>query len=232
MVFNSITKKLTTILIILLFICSALAVLPASASDSRAEQTEQNMIIKGTVFDAATGKVIPGALILLWNDKNEYKAETDENGNFKFEVPHSGYHLKATAEGYHPLEELLEKKDSTEVELKLSLKPKEPEHKPMLVLGKVFDEVTNEPIAKAVILVHNDNSKYEAVSGEDGSFKLSIPPGFYKVFVTREGYHDVETEIKGEAGNEITLSISMKPVKEEKVWVYVEGKVFVPVLLV
>jgi hypothetical protein len=229
MVFNAVVKKFMTVLLIALFVFSALSVLPAGASDSRADQNVQNMVIKGTVIDAVTEKPIPHAKILLWNDLNEYHAETNAEGYFVFEVPHANYNIKVKAEGYHPAEEFLKLSENTELSLRFALKPVEVRPDPMIVFGHVYDEKTELPIFKAIILFIGNNMKFEAVTGELGGFEIKLPPGGYVVEVTKEGYSPARLEVKGESNDEVKITVALTPIPDDEKphYIVVEGTVFV-----
>jgi hypothetical protein len=226
---SSIVKKFMSISIILLFVISALAVIPAGATDSRAEENVPNMVIIGSVFEANSDKPVVNAKVVLESDTNRFEARTGEHGNFIFEVPHSGYIILITAEGYHPLKEELVKNEHREIVLEFFMKPVEPKHEPMFVFGHVFNEVNKEPIAGALIEFVNDRGHFKAETGEKGGFEIALPPGGYEVKVHKKGFHTAELEIKGESNDKVEMSITLKPAENDKErhWVHVSGKVFV-----
>jgi N-acetylneuraminic acid mutarotase len=76
------------------------------------------------------------------------------------------------------------------------------------VTGTVTSASTGKPVAGAQISGHGVG----AVSGPDGSFQMSLPPGTYDLKASAFGYHTATTGVRVQAGQTSTASIALTPV--------------------
>ncbi len=208
--------RLQSVFLVLIMILSSLAIVSVSGQNDNNSSTTENMIIKGTVSHAGTDKVIPRAWVTLRNDLNEFKTFTNEEGFYSFEVPMGWYVIAAGAEGYH--EQKAEIGGEHELIIKdFYLEPLEVPHKSMLV-GEVFNGVTNEAIGGAmIVLMHGDTWREKTVSHENGYYEFEgIPTGVFVIHAKAEGYMEFENKIEIPAGETVKFPIKLMPIKEHE----------------
>jgi uncharacterized GH25 family protein len=210
--------RLQSVFLVLIILLSSLAIVSVSGQTENNEDPNNThyFVIKGTVYHAGTDKVIANAWVKLFNDQNEFKALTDEHGFYSFEAPMGWYVINAGAEGYH--EQKAEIGGEHEVIIKdFYLEPLEVPHKSMLV-GEVFNGVTNEAIGGAIIVLsHGDAWRKETHSHENGYFEFEgIPVGVFVVYAKAEGYMDFEHKVEIPEGETVKLPIKMMPLEEHE----------------
>src|ERR1035441_51781 len=71
-----------------------------------------------------------------------------------------------------------------------------------VITGKIVDATSNEPLPGARIAVVGKHTG--AISGFDGSYKLSLDPGDYSLKITYSGYLDTALKITVTEGEQIT----------------------------
>ena len=81
-----------------------------------------------------------------------------------------------------------------------------------ILVGRVVDEETGLPVSDAILSFPNSKIPSCAVEA-DGSFKLSIPPGEYKIRVEAEGYVPSEEYFKLVGGEWRRLDIKLSRLK-------------------
>lgn len=64
----------------------------------------------------------------------------------------------------------------------------QPETHPATVEGMVTDSATGAPIPSATVVASGPGTTPPALSGEDGRYSLTIPPGSYGIFARKDGY--------------------------------------------
>ena len=77
------------------------------------------------------------------------------------------------------------------------------------VTGTVTSATTGKPVAGVQISGHGAG----AVSGQDGSFQMSLPPGTYKLRASAFGYHTASTGVQVQAGKTSTANITLLPIR-------------------
>lgn len=118
-----------------------------------AEEQKNFGIILGWVYNALEEEPIPGAHVVIGNERSDrepVKTETDREGHFKVRVPAGRYIIMVEARGFEPYKEELVVENNDEINLRIGLKPikkDEPKpHKKPSLSGQIFDAVTDEPI--------------------------------------------------------------------------------------
>lgn len=82
--------------------------------------------------------------------------------------------------------------------------------------GSVFERMSNEPIANATVIVYEDGNQVDLVTtAEDGTFKLSLEQGTYKLEVYAEGYVSAVQYVTLRHGENKYIEPFMLAVKDE-----------------
>lgn len=88
------------------------------------------------------------------------------------------------------------------------------------VTGKVRDEVTQEVLNGAAILIQGpaligrENNRVRTTTNEDGMFALHVPPGNYILSSQAEGYDAVQIKIELKSGEDYLQNINMSPASQ------------------
>jgi len=200
----------------------------------RTEVKDQSLIIQGKILNKETGERLENPSVVLEDSDGKTRRLMffKEAVDYSFKVdPKKEYTLKADKEGYFPnkkeftLEELINKRDIYEYDIKLKKKPV------WGIYGKVFNEKTTEPISKAKITVKNRlNSKettYE--SKEEGSFRIKLEKNSdYYLYFNKDGYESIQREYytRGREHGWVNLNelmtINLTPIEEEE-FTYLAG---------
>lgn len=89
-----------------------------------------------------------------------------------------------------------------------------------LLAGRIVDSRTLEPIEGATVRYENRavNVSSQAASGSDGHYVIPLlPPGFYRVRVSRSGYQTLETQrLELRVASRVQLDVRLRPLSD--VW--------------
>jgi len=130
------------------------------------------------------GKPVGGALVVLtdrWGRPFGY-AFADRTGIYRFDIDEPGvYMVQASAEGYwfahsSPVVELSSGENRTGVHLTLN-------RGPWLISGKVMDHETGQGLAGMLVRAEGWDYTATALTGEGGSYSLSLPAGEVDLFL-------------------------------------------------
>ena len=106
----------------------------------------------------------------------------------------------------------------------LNAAPKENEPEPvltsesMVLKGKVFDAVTNQPIPAKIrcVLSSNESVIDSLQTSRSGNYEFLLPTGDYKYILESEGYLPLEQNMKLEGTTEKKFDFYLEPLLEEK----------------
>ena len=158
--------------------------------------TRLSNIMTGIVVDCETGDLINGALVkLMEGEKIMQKAKTQANGMFTFPLqPGKSYTVVATKAGYDEgKEEIKVDTKGRQIELKIPICP-EGAGKNCIIVGKVFDKETKEPVDKATVKLVNSktNDELTFVTGADGTYTFNVESETdYTVYAQKDKYFTV-----------------------------------------
>ncbi len=161
--------------------------------------------ISGLVAAESDNTPIAGAHVVairILRPDIKHHAVTDENGNYALmALPAGSYAIFAEAAGYRSeffdnKRELLQA-DHVDVsdeqnigDINLALA------NASAISGKVVDAATNDPVAKAAVIIHplvTGNMRprvlLTTLTNESGEYIANVPPGFYVAVVEARGYH-------------------------------------------
>ncbi|MCI0693406.1 carboxypeptidase regulatory-like domain-containing protein [candidate division KSB1 bacterium] len=161
--------------------------------------------ISGLVAAESDNMPIAGAHVVairILRPDIKHHTVTDENGNYALmALPAGSYAIFAEAAGYKSeffdnKRELLQadhvdvsdEQNVGDINLLLATSS--------AISGKVVDATTNDPLAKAVVIIYplvTDNTRprvlLTTLTNENGDYIANVPPGFYVVAVEARGYH-------------------------------------------
>lgn len=139
---------------------------PAALLDSKIRPNTLN----GTITDTYTGKPLAGALIKV---SDTISATTDTSGHFGLKGLPERFNVTLSARDYAPLTQSIERTTTFAQALR-----------PSLVTGKVTDQYTGAPLAKAQVKAGST----QATTGADGVYRLENVPENATLEVTVDGY--------------------------------------------
>ena len=155
--------------------------------------------VAGSTVQVIWTKPLTGTYLIQGENDQGPKAETDDAGRFRLEIPApSEFRFKVTKEGYPPLDgasaprfQLKEKESKRDITLTLLAE--------CLIEGRVVDPETDQPVAGLAVDAYEKlpiratsasfmHAKH-TTTGKDGSYKLdSLRPGTYRVTVGPSRY--------------------------------------------
>jgi|GEM_PF-137560 len=150
--------------------------------------------ITGIVIDESTAKPVVAARVYL--EKSSYEAFTDLSGAYRLEGIKPGrYTIHAELSGYSPFQ-LAKHTCSTgktdTINIRMTRHGPDAAHKGResntgIIIGKVFDAVTQTPIAGAEVKIQGSSAAEK--SAEDGLFTfIRIPAGTYTLYAEHPDY--------------------------------------------
>jgi len=145
--------------------------------------------IAGKITDRRTGEPVKGAVIDATGGNGRQKARSDGRGNYILKGLRPGYYeVIAVARGY--LKEAFPRRVpvtagnvTKDIDFALAPKPRKG-----VVIGRVFDARTHEPVAGAVVLARGENGDGRAVTDRRGCYTLRLQPGAYRLVARARGY--------------------------------------------
>jgi large repetitive protein len=176
------------------------AAVPDPVAVQAGEMTRQNVELKpmqrvepgritGVVTDVRTGEPVPNAVVTAQSEYCTRRARTDERGRYALRDLRPGeYKVWARARAYKreqfPKPVLVEPGQTVEnIDFNLVPKPRKG-----LILGRVTDKRTGQPIPGAVVLARGEHGAGRAVTDRHGFYKMAVPPGRYEVAARARGY--------------------------------------------
>ncbi len=159
-------------------------------------------VISGKIFDKETNKPLSAEITITGTN---IKTKSDTLGLFKVSVPlrEEPYEIVIKAPEYETYSEMITPKTEPIV-MKIALTPA---YKKTLVVGKIFDYCTGEPI-EAEILAHPQGVKMKCT--KEG-FKMELKGEKTKITVTAKDYVPYEKEIELPGGVMPPLDIKLIP---------------------
>lgn len=162
--------------------------------------------LEGTISNATSGEVIAGAKVdIQSSDANLatssfagiYKTGQATAGNFKV-------HFKA--KGFYGLELSTDLVAGQITVLDAQMTPL-PDYN---LSGVVLDKNTKRPIAKAEILLENQDFSYEGVTDINGVFELkNVLEGNYQLFIGSWGYENLSENVVVESDDDISYELGL-----------------------
>ncbi len=140
--------------------------------------------VKGYVYDSVDNKPVPYVDVYAYNPAGELvgHARTNKSGYYILPLDPGHYTLVFTRFGYNNY--------TAEVDVTIYNGT---------IAGTVTDKLTGDPVDGAVVEVVELGG--EAVTGPDGAYELTVPPGRYTLKVYRDGYFSATKQvIVGEGG--------------------------------
>ncbi|GEM_PF-3281204 len=175
--------------------------------------------IAGVVVDKATQEPIVGAKVFIEDYPDIEPYITDEDGRFSIASPEGDYFLAAEHPDYLSIktESQLIQAEGGAVMLEMpSL------HGGAIVLGKVVDAVTGNPLRSTITFeaIDSDTLLPSFVSdGISGYYRAEVPPGTYKININADGYAKTHKSLKLEKADEVVVDFKLEPaavVKSDK----------------
>ncbi len=162
------------------------------------------------VREAASGKAVQGALVVLTRKEKTFQATTDEAGDAVFAQPEMGRcNVSAKAEGYEESATPLTVMTSRSVTIQLA-----PRYVRRLSVRAVEDL---GPVASCRIVLKGRFDQVAAETGSDGRAELeNVRSGMRLVTAEAELYQPASRESRLDAPNE-TVTIKMEPIRAGRV---------------
>ncbi len=162
----------------------------------------QLLIVKGTVTDSNTGNPIEG--VVVFADPMQLPFVTGENGSYRILVKSGTYKLNTSAEGFEDHNESVTVYDG-DLTVNVSLKPvgSATTSGCAIVTGKVVNSKTRLPIGGTLVKADT----LAVVTGQDGSYSLDVPKGYYTLTVKKEGFKEATVSV--EVSEEKTYSVDV-----------------------
>lgn len=144
--------------------------------------------IKGKVIDKNIKDNLKDCMV--YDSTSNCKDITDSFGNFALTGRKKGRHVILVTSGTHSNARYIVNLLNDEVSIQVfKLVPKPPEVKPgcSLLMGKVFDKTTKDPIPGCVLCI--DSLRIGINTDKDGSYMLNdIPVGMHTITIKMMGY--------------------------------------------
>lgn len=147
------------------------ALFPIGSDDPRAQRGG----LRGRVIDAFTGVPVVDASLRLTGASNAATATTDANGVFQFELQAAENSVLETSnEGYQEDTRMAVPVAGVMLEIgDIALLPGTGSY-PVSVGGTVVDSITGEPIAGVNVVAHQQDERWQVITGEDGAFTFEV----------------------------------------------------------
>ncbi len=150
--------------------------------------------------------------------RGQFNTLTDEQGEYRLNLPTGHLYFSVWLEGYAPVSQelTLHPREKLEINLKLERDVVPPPDKLGVLEGLVFDRESGAPIAGAEVSIGSPNADGTAgdgyitlVTGKDGGFRAELPEGAVYVQVYAEGYAAGESRAKIRPGTATYLEIGL-----------------------
>lgn len=114
--------------------------------------------------------------------------------------------------------------DSAILAKRLKKKVTTPTYEMKSISGTVVDDATGEGLAGVRVQALNDK-RYTAMTGEDGTYTISVPKFVTALYYEVSGYNGMQRAIKGESAQDVKmLASSFKPIYEDGTSIFSVGK--------
>lgn len=145
--------------------------------------------IAGRVLDRLTGEPVPGAVVVARGRAGAGRGVADRQGNYVIRgLPAGEYALKAKARHYlktdYPGPVTVRAGEVTE-DINFGLVPKP---RRGIIIGRVVNARTGEPIPAAVVLATGETGAARAVTNARGVYRVKVRPGVYRVNCRARGF--------------------------------------------
>ncbi|WP_257840069.1 S8 family serine peptidase [Salipaludibacillus agaradhaerens] len=171
------------------------------------QKTDQRQKDKDSSGDEQTTAGLPLAATVKVNETGRRTQTNPASGAFSLTHPAGQFTVRAEAYGFHPSEKevAIEADETAAVHFMLD------ELGVGSVSGAVLNEITEEPVEGATLMLKEDPRISAVKSDEEGRYSIEAYEGTYTLKVVAPSYYSYETEITIEEGDMTIADIALTP---------------------